>query len=435
MTDSIIGYEKVILGNILIDDSVLDGELAEEGFFIYHLSLRNHKLIYAAADEIHRKGDPVNILTVTSGLEESGKLDEAGGAAFIASLTDSALSGSLAFYIRKIKADFQKRMTRRFLAEAQDGLNDPSISAPEVLEKMNGKIAAVSDEKSRCVFTGADALKEVKETVDRLRADMDFPGIPSGFDFLDSRIIGFQNGEVTVLGARPSMGKTALGLTWFLNVVKRGVKAGFFSLEMSRETLTQRLLSCETGIPLHAIRRGLHSPEMYEKAFGAESTNRLAEYPMYIVDSPGMYIEELRATARNLVKCHDVKILFIDYIGLIRTREKGEVYMKQSIISQQLKQLARDLCVPLVVLCQVNRNGENAQPSLSDLRGSGSIEQDADLVIFILGERVGKDGKPAQKQLGVMKNRNGALFRYKIDFDAERTLFREFERNGKEEDS
>ena len=240
-----------------------------------------------------------------------------------------------------------------------------------------------------------------------------FSGIPCGFNRLDSMTSGFQKSELSIIGARPSMGKTAMALTMMENIaINQKIPCGFFSLEMSFEQIGQRLLSQVAHIPGHKIRSGMMKLEDLQKIYDA--AGRIFESPLYIVDTPNMQLLDLRAMARRMVQSKGVQIIFIDYIGLISTQNSSApVYEQISEISKSLKSLARELNIPVVCLCQVARDAEGSEPTLAQLRGSGSIEQDADVVMFIHRDRKKTDEEDQNPvmdaKLIVAKQRNGPI--------------------------
>ena len=238
-----------------------------------------------------------------------------------------------------------------------------------------------------------------------------FTGIPTGFAKLDTMTSGFQNSELIILGARPSIGKTAMALSMMEYIaVDQKIPCGFFSLEMSALMLGQRLLSQTARVPGGKLKSGMLRIEDFQKL--QQAASRCYEAPLYIIDVPNMPLLDLKAMARRLVVNQGVKIIFIDYIGLISTDNPNtQVWEQVSEISKSLKALARELAIPIVALCQVSRDAEGEEPTLNQLRGSGSIEQDADVVMFLHRERrktAEQEENPVQDaKLIVAKQRNG----------------------------
>lgn len=248
-------------------------------------------------------------------------------------------------------------------------------------------------------------------------------GISSGIEMLDSFTNGFQNQEMTILGSRPSIGKTSMAISMMSHIaVEKKTACGFFSLEMSSQMICQRLLSQVARLPGAKLRTGLLNMRDFKNL--EDAANLIHEAPLYIIDQPNMELLDLLATARQLVVERNVKIIFIDHIGLIETENKGApVYETRSIVSKSIKALARELNIPIVVLCQVARVAEGEPPNLAQLHGSGSLEQDADVVILLHRERY-TGGMPTQNaNLIVAKNRNGATGYMDINYLPDYTKF------------
>ncbi|HEY9595769.1 MAG TPA: replicative DNA helicase, partial [Spirochaetia bacterium] len=252
----------------------------------------------------------------------------------------------------------------------------------------------------------------------------EYTGIPSGFKELDQLTMGFQNSEFIVIGARPSVGKTAFALTIATNMsVKQKIPVGFFSLEMSAMAIMQRMLSMEARLDSQRMRTGMLSPADFSRLTDASS--RLYDAPLYISDSPDLKLLDLRAQARRMKTEHDVKAIFIDYITLINAENRDLPRHEQiAEISRSLKALARELNLPVIALSQVRRETEGKKPALADLRESGSIEQDADVVIFIHTD----DLKAETREVAVAKQRNGPVGEIQLAFLARYTKFEALER-------
>jgi len=244
----------------------------------------------------------------------------------------------------------------------------------------------------------------------RYKNNADLTGIPSGIARLDTMTNGFQNSELIIIGARPSIGKTAFALSMMQTIaVEKHIPCGFFSLEMSYQSIGQRLLSQVARIPGGKIRSGTLSLADFKKL--QDGASLCYQAPLYICDTPNMQLLELRSMARRMKANYDVKVIFIDYIGLISTDDpKAKVFESVSEISKSLKALARELNIPIIALCQVARDAEGQEPNLAQLRGSGSIEQDADVVLFLHRDRLDKtdDTTVQEAKCIVAKQRNGA---------------------------
>ena len=280
---------------------------------------------------------------------------------------------------------------------------------------------AILDEAEKKIFSLAErnetatihsikniVVEDIEIIQARYNNKSEFSGIPSGFSRLDAMTSGFQPSELIIIGARPSIGKTALALSMMTHIaMDRKISCGFFSLEMPYESIGMRLLSMSSHVDMSKIRAGwLKQPEVVEIL---NSASLWFESPLYTVDTPNMRLLELRSMARRMVSNHQVKIIFIDYIGLITTENpSAPVYEQVSEISKSLKALARELHIPIVALCQVARDAEGHEPNLAQLRGSGSIEQDADVVMFIDRDRKRDESSSIQPaKIILAKQRNG----------------------------
>lgn len=421
--------ERATLGAMLLNwKSVSDvvTYLRADNFYDH----RNH-IIYDSMMSLFAGGIAGDILTITEDLTKKGKLEEAGGSSYIAELTNVVPTSANVDYYAKIVLD---NSTRRNLinisSEIQADSYDETKESRKVLEEAEQKIFKLTDSnQSTQVFSMSDVVPQTIKLIDtRYKNKNTYSGIPSGITQLDSMTSGFQNSEMIIVGARPSMGKTALALSMMQHIaIDKKIPCGFFSLEMAADQIGQRLLSQVARIPGTKLRSGMLKTEDFQKLQDAASL--CYDSPLYIVDTPNMKLLDLRAMARRMRANQKVEIIFIDYIGLITSEnEEAPVYEQQSAISKSLKSLARELCIPIVVLCQVSRNAEGNEPNLAELRGSGSIEQDADVVMFIHGERnrqkEGEEYNPVQdRKLIVAKQRNGPIGDVEVLFISSYTKF------------
>jgi replicative DNA helicase len=291
-----------------------------------------------------------------------------------------------------------------------------------ILEEAQQRIFELGEARLRTAFKSTrELVNQVIEKIEELyRSKKPYTGIPSGFDDLDSWTAGFQKSELVIIGARPSIGKTALALTMASHItMDKKIPAAFFSLEMSDIALILRLISSEARLESEKIRKGILSNSDKAKIF--QAAERIYEAPLFIVDTPGMKLLELRSLARRLRFLHDVQIIFIDYLTLI-TSDNRDMPRHEQIaeISRSLKSLARELDIPVVALSQLRRDAEGKQPNLADIRESGSIEQDADLVMFLHRERETdiKNNKEldGKTELIIAKQRNGPVGKTDIVF-------------------
>jgi replicative DNA helicase len=331
-------------------------------------------------------------------------------------------SANIEHYAALVQDCSLRRAMLRLSAEISTRSFDESTEGRMILEEAQQRILELGEDRLRTTFKSTREL--VNKAIERLeelsKSKTNYTGIPSGFDDLDNMTSGFQNSELSIIGARPSMGKTALALTMASHItIDKKIPAAFFSLEMSDIALVLRLFSSESRIESEKIRKGFFSESERAKIYHA--AERLYEAPLFIVDTPGMKLLDLRSMARRLRFQHKVEILFIDYLTLI-TSDNRDIPRHEQIaeISRSLKSLARELEIPVVALSQLRRDAEGKQPNLADIRESGSIEQDADLVMFLHREREtdvkpGKEGD-GKTELIIAKQRNGPVGKVDIVF-------------------
>ena len=391
-----------------------------------------NQIIYSAMLELSTMGKKGDILTISDVLKKNGTLEAAGGEAYIASLTNVVpTSANVSYYAQMVFDNAVRRDLIQVSSEIKADSFDETKKARTILEESEQKIFKLtgSNQSSRILGMQEVIPKAINLIDARYKNHGAYSGIPSGLTLLDSMTSGFQNSEMIIIGARPSMGKTALALSMMQNIaIENQIPCGFFSLEMSAEQICSRLLSQIARIPGQKIRSGILRMEEFKKL--QDACGVCYNAPLYIVDTPNMKLLDLRAAARRMKREHDVKIIFIDYIGLITSEHEDQpVFDQQSAISKSLKSLARELEIPLVILCQVNRNAEGDEPNLAQLRGSGSIEQDADVVMFIHGDRSknketneGYDGVQDRKII-IAKQRNGPVGDVPVVFLAYYTKF------------
>ena len=370
--------------------------------------------------KLYTKNVRGDTLSLINQLTEEGNLEKAGGAAYIASLTNKVASAANIEYYSNIVND---RSTRRELIKISSELRAEAFElnqdSKNLLDSAEKKIFAIAEKNETTVIHDVKniMIREIEIIDSRYKSKNQFTGVPSGFSYLDSLTSGFQKSELIIIGARPSIGKTALALSMMQHIaLERKIPCGFFSLEMPYESIGMRILSMESHVDMSRIRSGLLKRDDVMKI--QDAAGRWFEAPLYTVDTPNMRLLDLRAMARRMVANHGVKIIFIDYIGLITTENtSAPVYEQVSEVSKSLKALARELEIPIVALCQVARDAEGNEPNLAQLRGSGSIEQDADVVMFIHRNRLKDEKTPVQEaKIILAKQRNGATGDVKISF-------------------
>lgn len=417
--------EQATLGALLLDwdavSTVLHYIRADRFYSI------QNQIIFEAMLSLFNKGQHGDILSLTEELRSTGKLDAAGGPAYISSLTDQVpTSSNVEYYANIVREQSIRRELIRLSSQVIADAHDETKESRAVLEEAQNKIFALTDlDQTQNIINMAELIPGTINVIQTHYNNRDaYTGIPSGFVKLDTMTSGFQNSELIIIGARPSMGKTALALSMaqFIAVEKK-IATGFFSLEMPYQQIGQRLLSQESRISAGKLRSGMLKLDDFTKL--QEAAARCYEAPLYIVDTPNMKLLDLRAMARRMKTIYDVKIIFIDYITLI-TSENTMIPRHEQIaeISRSLKSLARELNIPIVALSQVRRDSEGREPNLADLRESGSIEQDADVVMFIHRDRNQNDGSDCvEAKLLLAKQRNGPIGSVEIIFIPQYTKF------------
>jgi replicative DNA helicase len=429
--------EQATLGALLLDDdaiSVAIRYLRADDFY----SNANRR-IFQAILNLFNKGRKADIITVVDELRQQGDLDSSGGPAYVASLTSVVpTSANIDYYARIVQDRSIRRTLLKISADVTAQSFDDSNDSRMVVEEAQRQIFELTDNRQTLTFKSAkEIIPKTIEAIEKLYNTKEaFTGIPSGLADLDAMTSGFQDSELIIIGARPSVGKTALALTMAANVsIKERIPTAFFTLEMSDMALMQRLISSEARINSGNIRTGLLKPSDFHSLM--EAAGRIYDAPLYIVDMPNMKLLDLRAQARRLRAQQKVEIIFIDYLTLI-TSENYDLPRHEQIaeISRSLKSLARELNVPVVALSQVRRDAEGKRPTLSDLRESGSIEQDADVVMFLHREREtekkgdGERSNAIPTELIVAKQRNGPVGTVDIVFLPSYTKFETLSRTG-----
>ncbi len=405
--------EQACLGALLLDPESINNVLRYLRPDSFYDSANQE--VFEALLAMHEKGQKPDLITLSEELRSRGSLERIGGSAYIASLASFTPSAANIEYYAKI---VQEMATRRRLvhlsAETAAMAHEETKDIDAVLDEIQAKIFEISQNRRTADYHSAkEIVTETMLLIEKLSTDPNaFTGIPSGISDLDTLTNGLQKSEFIVIGARPSVGKTALALTMAAHAsINLKIPVAFFSLEMSESAIMLRLIASEARIPADRIRTGRIKTTDYDSLM--EAASRIYEAPLYIVDLPNMKLLELRTMARRLVLERGVKIIFIDYLTLI-THENADLPRWEQIaaISRSLKALARELDIPVVALSQLKREAEGKQPTLADLRESGSIEQDADLIIFLHRDReISKTYESQSDQIEtdiiVAKQRNG----------------------------
>jgi replicative DNA helicase len=416
--------EKALLG-LLIQNSKLIDEiqtmLRPDDFY-----QKGHVTIFAQLLLFKQKNfkETLDLRSFVVFLTNEGKIEECGGLSYLIELTNSEKIGfatNAAYYAQTIRSLSRRRKLIDFTADLHEKAFDISEDIQGVIDHGEQRLSDLNSEGG----AGAD-YKDLKQVLTYVTNNLkplkkgESEGVSSGFDLLDDLTGGFRKQELTIIGARPSVGKTAFALSMALNMVMRNTRVGFFSLEMTATSLGQRLISQLSDVDFALIRKRLvNTGAMMDAIMRAAGT--LYEKQLYIQDTPNMKLMDLRAQARRMKLKNDVQIIFIDYIGLIEYEDQSlERFNQVSQISRSLKQLARELDIPIICLCQVNRQAEGVEPKLSDLRDSGSIEQDADQVILLHRDKMKEkqeDRNAIQETKLIMaKNRNGETGTFTMGF-------------------
>ena len=432
-----IELEEAVLGALMIDNESLSDtidSLQPEYFY-----KPDNQKIFEAIINLFNSSKPVDILTVSEELKRMGDLEAVGGMLYISQLTNNVSSSSnTEFHARIIAEKFIKRslisISNNIIGDA---FND-TIDIFDLLNTAEEKLFNVTEGTLRKSYDKMSILiKGALDNIEVLRQKEDgLSGVPSGFTKLDRVTSGWQKSDLVIIAARPGMGKTAFALSMARNIAINHDKAiGFFSLEMSSEQLVSRLIASEAELSASKLRRG--DLKDYEMVQLHEKIKQLSDAQIYIDDTPALTVFELRAKARRLVKNHNVEIIIIDYLQLMSAGgNAGNREQEISTISRSLKGIAKELKIPVVALSQVNRGVESRtgtgskRPMLSDLRESGAIEQDADIVTFIYRPEYYKiyewdngDDSRSQAEIIIAKHRNGALENVRLKFTAEFAKF------------
>lgn len=429
--------EAGLLGGILVDKEALikvADAVNPDDFYV-----DRNGVIYGAMLELYEARQPIDLLTLSNRLEEKKELDRIGGAVYLTDLVEQVPTAAHVAHYANIVA--HKATLRRLIGAAGDIAalgHDENSPLDGLLDRAEQTLFGVSQKHLKQNFIPiSSVLAESFDRLDDLHKDKNsLRGVPTGFKTLDTTLAGLQKSDLIILAARPSMGKTTLALNIAHHVaVKEGVPVGIFSLEMGKDQLIERLLAAESGIDAWKLRNARLEDSDFPKLTDAMAA--LNEAPIFIDDSASTNIMEMRTKARRLQSEHDLGLIVIDYLQLISGRKlSGSDNRVQEVseISRGLKGLARELNVPVLALSQLSRSVESRTPpipQLSDLRESGSIEQDADVVMFIYREDYYKrdeSEQPGIAQILVQKHRNGPTGVVDLYFHPEYTLFRDLDR-------
>lgn len=416
--------EESVLGALLLDrDAVIAVAefLHPEDFYD-----ERHKKIYECCLTLYEERVPIDVLTVAERLKKLKALKEVGGASYLADLANKVPTAAhVEHYGRIVKESATKRSLMTAASKLIDLSLDESLAANELLDKAEAEVFSLTQRHLANAFTPVkDALAESFDRLDELhKSGEGLRGAPTGFKDLDDTLAGMQKSNLLILAARPGIGKTSLALNIAQNLaVKYKRPVGFFSLEMSKEELVDRLLTVQADIDAWRLKTGKLDEDDFTKLSNA--MGELAEAPLFIDDTPALSILEMRTKARRLqVEAGGIDLLVVDYLQLARSRQLENRVQEVSEISQGLKNLARELKIPILAISQLSRAVEqrgSRRPQLSDLRESGSIEQDADVVMFLWRE---DDENSENMTLDIAKHRNGPLKTIQLYFKGDRIKF------------
>jgi replicative DNA helicase len=423
--------EKSVIGAIFLENKVIDRLiefLSPDDFYS-----PKYRLIYNAMITLYDKNQPIDLITLTEFLKKNKELDKAGGMGEIASIVDDIpTSANVVEYAKIIKEKSILRDVIKTSTEVIESCYTEPDDIDEFLDNIEKKFFELSENRFETSFTNIKTLVwDALSTIEKLYENK-YPvsGIPSGFYQLDEMTNGFQPSELIIVAGRPSMGKTAFCLNIAQHIsIKNKIPSAFFSLEMSKEQLAYRLLSSSTGISSTQIRNGTIAKDQWPLL--STAAGNLAEGKLFIDDTPAMNLLEIRAKARRLKAQENIQILIIDYLQLIRGLTRVDSREREiSEISRSLKNLARELKIPVIALSQLNRGVEmrsDKRPQLSDLRESGAIEQDADVILFIYRDEVyhkDKEDNKGRAEIIIGKQRNGPTGSVDLFFDKHTTTFK-----------
>ena len=430
--------EEAVLGALMIEKdaySLVSEILRPESFYEYR-----HQLIYAAITDLAIQQKPIDILTVTEQLRSKGTLEEAGGPFYVTQLSGRvASSAHIEYHARIIAQKFLARELITFTSNIQSKAFDETQDVDDLMQEAEGKLFEISQQNMKKDYTQINpVIQEAYNMLQKAAARTDgLSGLESGFHQLDKMTSGWQNSDLIIIAARPAMGKTAFVLSMAKNIaVNNRVPVALFSLEMSNVQLVNRLIVNVCEIPGEKIKSGQLAP--YEWGQLDYKIKELYDAPLFVDDTPSLSVFELRTKARRLVREHDVKLIIIDYLQLMNASGMsfGSRQEEVSTISRSLKGLAKELNIPIIALSQLNRGVESREgvdgkrPQLSDLRESGAIEQDADMVCFIhrpeyykiYTDDRGNDLR-GMAEIIIAKHRNGAVGDVLLRFRGEYARF------------
>jgi len=431
-----IEAEQSVLGGLMLDNEawmLIGDKVAEEDFY-----RQDHRLIFRAITSLATNYKPLDIITLSEWLKEQGELDNAGGLSYLGTMAkDTPSAANIAAYADIVR---EKSVLRQLISVgteiADSGYNAEGRDSRELLDEAEKRVFQIAEQGARNTQSFKPLKKLIKVTLEHIeelsKLDSTITGVSTGYTELDEMTSGLQKGDLVIVAGRPSMGKT----TFSMNIAEyaaahKKLPVAIFSMEMPGEQLTLRMLSSMGRVDQHKVRTGQLSDEDWPRI--ATAVKIFADVPMFIDDSPGLTPNEVRSRARRLVREHgDLGLIVIDYLQLMQGSGKNENRTNEvSEMSRSLKALAKELSVPIIVLSQLNRSLEqrpNKRPIMSDLRESGAIEQDADVIIFIYRDEVyNKESEDkGTAEIIIAKQRNGPIGTVRLTFLGKYTRFENF---------
>jgi replicative DNA helicase len=421
-----IEAEQCLLASMMLDTELVGqviSMISRDAFY-----LADHQIIFSIILQLYEANRPIDAVILREELSKRGQLEEIGGTAYLAEILNTVPSAANGMHYAQIVRD--KSLLRQLIAASNDALREaysPHEKVDEIIDRAEKRVFEIADKKVSGNMTG---LGEIAMQVYEMLENSTRRGLPTGFYELDDMLNGLQGGEMIIVAARPSMGKTAFAMNLVEAIASAGHAVAVFSLEMSKQQLAQRMMCSRAQIDSQRVRKGLLSPNEFRRL--AQMVNEMHKMPIWVDDAPGLTILELRAKCRRLKQQHDIKAVMIDYMQLMDNPGPESRQQQISEISRGIKAVARELNIPVIALSQLNRASEGRdghRPRMSDLRESGSIEQDADVIMLLHREDYYRQSEPDFvpdniAEVIVAKQRNGPTGTVKLTFDNKTTTFK-----------
>jgi replicative DNA helicase len=423
--------EIAILGAILIESNAIDKVtelLTPDSFYV-----TAHQKIFTSILNLQKKHQPIDLVTVTEELKQAGHLDEIGGPYELVKLTNAIVSSAnIVNHARLVHEKYTLRKLISVSTEITAKALDPETDCFELIDLAEKQIMTLSNNNTADTLHISSVLVNTLQKIDQWKAvGTSITGIRSGFSDLDKSTRGWQPGDLIIVAARPSVGKTAFALNLVRNAALNGAGVGVWSLEMKAPYLALRMLAAQSDVFLNKLQTGSLMDFEYKKL--TEAANNLSRYNIFFDDANAVNLRSLKAKARRLKKKHNIGLIVIDYLQLMNGESKTNREQEIATISRELKNLAQELEIPIVALSQLSRDGVknstwDVPPPISALRESGAIEQDADLILMLWGandaELANDQSYEGKRRIRIMKQRNGSLMTCDLDFKNEIQLFK-----------